>query len=271
MNDEVSVENASPPSPREEILRRFEVWLDSALNAEGPPEGIDAELLSEIDEAPGAEASGATDAFALWSAMTGLTQEVKLQSRAFQMLSERLDPLSVAADRMEAMSAATRTLSDTVTRLEVEVEVEVAERQLQRERELRQDCERKTARRYLETLVDLHERILRSTESLQAAGSTPPGLLARLGGAASAHEALRAHEAGTRLLLERLEASLAEHGMRRMRCIGRPFDPATMTAVAVEERVGADDGTVLEELRGGYEWNGERFRIAEVKVARRPA
>lgn len=267
MNDYSPMEDAAPPNPREDILRRFETWLDAALEAEGPLEGIDAELLAEMGEAPAAEASGEADAFALWSAMTGLTQEVKLQSRAFQLLSERLEPLSDAPDRMEAMIAATRTLADSVARLEAEV----AQRQLQRERELRQDCERKTARRYLETLVDLHDRILRSAASLQVAVAAPAGWLSRLGGGAIARETLKAHEAGTRLLLERLEASLAEHGVRRVRCFGQPFDPATMVAAAVEEQPGAVDGTVLEELRGGYSWNGEQFRMAEVKVARRPA
>jgi hypothetical protein len=178
MNDFSPMDDAAPALPREEILRRFEAWLDSALAAEATPEGIDAALLAEMSEGPQAESTGDTDAFALWSAMTGLTQEVKLQSRAFQMLSERLDPLSDAADRMEAMTSATRTLADSVARLEAEV----AQRQSQRERELRQECEQKTARRYLETLVDLHDRILRSVVSLEVAVATPVGWLSRLDG-----------------------------------------------------------------------------------------
>lgn len=266
MNDFSPMDDAAPALPREEILRRFEAWLDSALATEATPEGIDAALLAEMSEGPQAESTGDTDAFALWSAMTGLTQEVKLQSRAFQMLSERLDPLSDAADRMEAMTSATRTLADSVARLEAEV----AQRQSQRERELRQECEQKTARRYLETLVDLHDRILRSVVSLEVAVAKPTGWLLRLGGGDIAHETLKAHEAGMRLLLERVEATLAERGVRRVRCFGLPFDPVNMVASVVEVQAGAVDGTVLAELRGGYEWNGEQFRMAEVMVARRP-
>ncbi len=37
---------------REEILRRFEVWLDSVLAAEEPPQGLSAELLSSLAAEP---------------------------------------------------------------------------------------------------------------------------------------------------------------------------------------------------------------------------
>ena len=33
---------------REEILRRFEEWLDGALAAEEPPRGVDAEILAAV-------------------------------------------------------------------------------------------------------------------------------------------------------------------------------------------------------------------------------
>ena len=32
-------------SPRDQIMLRFEKWLDEVLTEEGPPEGIDGELL----------------------------------------------------------------------------------------------------------------------------------------------------------------------------------------------------------------------------------
>ena len=41
---------------REEILRRFEKWLDSALAAEDPPRGIDAEILAALAAAARARA-----------------------------------------------------------------------------------------------------------------------------------------------------------------------------------------------------------------------
>jgi hypothetical protein len=62
---------------REELLRRFEQWLDVALAAEEPPRGVDAEILAAL--AGGSEgrphtAPAAT--YSLWAAMTTLTQEV---------------------------------------------------------------------------------------------------------------------------------------------------------------------------------------------------
>src|SRR5258708_39105678 len=72
---------------RAEAVRRFEALLDAALAAEEPPAGIDAEILSLVaGEAPGAE-TDSRDAYALWAAITALTQEIKLQGRAFQELN----------------------------------------------------------------------------------------------------------------------------------------------------------------------------------------
>jgi molecular chaperone GrpE len=73
---------------RSEILSRFEHWLDSALAQEEPPPGIPEEILTgkdtPADDAP-------TDLYTMWAAVTALTQEVKLQGRAFKQLSETLD------------------------------------------------------------------------------------------------------------------------------------------------------------------------------------
>src|SRR5208282_4948524 len=74
---------------RDEILRRLEAVLDSALASEAEPAGIDPEIFSSVmtgaeDEAP------RCDSYQLWSAMTALTQEVKLQGRAFQELTHTL-------------------------------------------------------------------------------------------------------------------------------------------------------------------------------------
>src|SRR5271155_3434536 len=76
---------------RDEILRRFEALLDSALAPEAEPAGIGADLLSAV-MADGGNEDGERrcDAYAMWSAMTALTQEIKLQGRAFQELNHTL-------------------------------------------------------------------------------------------------------------------------------------------------------------------------------------
>ncbi len=256
---------------RDQIVQRFETWLDHALEDEGPPEGIAAELLAELTGA-GDDGEKPTDSYALWAALTGLTQEIKLQSRAFQMLGERLEPLAEAPARLESVAEGEYKLAQAIAQLEIEV----AQRQQRREGELRRECEARCSRQFLEVLIDLHERIRRGNMIFQSteesvARQRGAGFWARMtgaGGAAPANELLKAHETGSRLLLERLEAVLTGHGVRHVPCVGRPFDPVTMVAMAVEEKDGAADGMVLEELRSGYEWNGDILRVAEVKVAR---
>ena len=78
---------------RDDLMRRFEQWLDEALAAEEPPAGIDAEILAALADAnPDAnpetddEIDRPIDSYTLWAAMTALTHEVKLQGRAFKEL-----------------------------------------------------------------------------------------------------------------------------------------------------------------------------------------
>ncbi len=78
---------------RDEILRRFESWLDLALTVEPPPVGIDADLLSVIassDNKDNGAMEPGRDSYALWAATIALTQEVKLQGRAFKELNDTL-------------------------------------------------------------------------------------------------------------------------------------------------------------------------------------
>jgi hypothetical protein len=83
---------------REEILRRFEARLDAALAREDAPHGIPEELLSGAGN--GAEES-TVDRFRMWSALTALTQEVKLQGRGFKQLSDTLGRDQEAKSRKE--------------------------------------------------------------------------------------------------------------------------------------------------------------------------
>ena len=78
------------------ILRRFTEWLDEVLAEEKPLDGVAAELLAELDnskEAKGVDpGAGAYDLHSTWSVLTALTQEIKLQGRAFKQLSEQMTP-----------------------------------------------------------------------------------------------------------------------------------------------------------------------------------
>ncbi|MBU2547268.1 MAG: nucleotide exchange factor GrpE, partial [Proteobacteria bacterium] len=74
---------------------------------------------------------------------------------------------------------------------------------------------------------------------------------------------------GYQLSLSRLEDALRSYGVQEIICQGRPFDPRSMEAVDVEERDDVREGRVLEVYQRGYQWNGDVFRTARVKVSRR--
>ena len=241
---------------RNEILSRFERWLDGALASEEPPSGIAAEILEGLGSGS-EENGGETDDFAMWSAMTALTQEVKLQGRAFQQLNATLE--GQAARIAEEIRAAYR----------------------EREREVQRETERRCRKEALNALIDLHDRLARGLETALgserelAAGVDAPKnwLERRFSGSASqrAVEAVAALRKGYELGFERLDQVLEEFNARAILCQGAQFDPRRMNAVEREESAEVAEGTVLEVYRSGYEWNGELLRPAQVKVACAPA
>ena len=241
---------------RDEILRRFEEFLDRTLAAEEPPQGVDRAILDALEGADEDDDSGGRcDSYSLWAAVTALTQEVRLEGRAFKELSDSLG---------------------------------------ERERELKHEVERRCRRDILGTLIDLHDRLARGLESARAgfeasAESAAPGsgirvvisgavprlarLAIRLGWLkpAAAAGALPALIKGYELVLDRLNQTLDEFDARQILCQGQPFDPRRMNAIDKEDTSTVPEGTVLEVYRSGFEWNGELFRPAQVKVACAPA
>jgi molecular chaperone GrpE len=232
---------------REEILRRFEKWLDGALAAEEPPRGVDAEIMAAMagggeDRARPAPA----DAYSLWAAMTALTQEVKLQGRSFKELNDTL------GSQASCMA--------------------------ERERDLLRETERRCRKEVLGVLIDLRDRLGRGLESVRAS-EAETSKAARRGWRASlfsrptgdgADTMLPALKKGYEMGLDRLDQTLEEFNAREIPCEGQAFDPRRMNAVDRQESSAVPEGTVIEVYRSGYEWNGEVFRPAQVKVSRSP-
>jgi molecular chaperone GrpE len=242
---------------RDEIVRRFERWLDQTLSAEDPPEGLDAELLATItgddsDTPDGPDAH--TDSYALWSAVTALTQEVKLQGRAFKELHGSLG--TEAARAVEEVRAAYR----------------------EREREIQREAERRCRKEILSALIDLRDSLGRGLESVRAIESAirkrpQRSWLARLikpSDEEAATERLSALTTGYELGLDRLDQVLEDFNVHEIVCDGRSFDPRLMNAIERGPSGDVPEGTVLEVFRRGYEWNGEVFRAAQVKVSCAP-
>jgi molecular chaperone GrpE len=82
---------------------------------------------------------------------------------------------------------------------------------------------------------------------------------------------LAALKKGYELGLERLDQTLEEFNAREIPCEGQTFDPRRMNAIDREASSDVPEGTVIEVYRSGYEWNGEVFRTAQVKVSCAPA
>jgi len=210
---------------RAEILRRFEAYLDAAMSDEEPPEGIPAEIL----EGDGEAENSPTDWYTIWAAVTALTQEVKLQGRAFKQMGETL-----AAD-----------------------------------------AERRCRKESLGGLLEMRERLQRGLASVAERPEIRPALWDRIfrerwRQVVHALDVVNALEEGYRLSLGYLDDLLFQFQVQPIDCQGRKFDPRRMNAVDVEETDQAEEGTVVSVYRMGYEWNGELFRPAQVRVARRP-
>lgn len=231
---------------REEILRRFEVWLGSVLADEEPLQGLSAELLSSLTAEPKPISNGRCDLYSIWAAVTALTQEVRLQGRSFKQLSESLTPIAILAPQLP---------------------------------EIHRAAQEQARREVLDVFLDLRDRLARGLDRVRASqkkmddslrSSWTVRLLARHPILRQAFESVTALEEGYQMSMERLEDTLAQFDVREIACEGECFDPKSMHAVDVEETDKEAEGTVLEVYRAGYEWKGEVHRPAQVKVARKP-
>jgi molecular chaperone GrpE len=231
---------------RDAILRRFEVWLDSVLAAEEPPQGLSAELLSSLAAERKPISNGRCDLYTMWAAVTALTQEVRLQGRSFKQLSESLAPIAILAPELP---------------------------------EMHREAQERARREVLDVILDLRDRLARGLDRVRTSQKTMDDslrsswtvrLLGRHPIFRQASESVTALEEGYQMSMERLKDALAQFDVREIACAGQPFDPKTMHAVDVEETDQQAEGTVLEVYRAGFAWKGEVHRPAQVKVARRP-
>jgi molecular chaperone GrpE (heat shock protein) len=260
MNPNETIPNDTAMTPavfdRDAIVRRFEAWLDDVLRCEEPPEGIAAELLAALESEEAQVPGAGSDLYSMQAAVTALTQEVKLQSRSYKQLNDTLAPVAELGPKVDALMAG---YSDVVA-------------------ELRCDAESRARAEILDALLDMRDRFARGLTSFRAATSNDQprrSWLARLFSRSdrtyeSAQDAAAALEKGYTLSLDRLDEILGQYHVSEISCAGREFDPASMNAVDTEETERVPEGTVLEVYRAGYEWNGEVYRIAQVKVARAP-
>ncbi|MBT9582070.1 nucleotide exchange factor GrpE [bacterium] len=234
---------------------RLQALIEAAIT-EQVPEGIPAEIWEADEEELPSE-------YAMWSALTNLSQEVRLQGRAFKNLEDTLLPLKESLQNQDQALSLARETADKA--------FEAAQRRLH---EARLEGEERARAEFLLTLMDAHDRLSLSHQSAQATRAALPqgrrwwwGGLRELRGAREAVDSLLE---GSRLSLAGISALLERHQVLPIICAGQPFDPNTMNAIAVEENRSQPDGTVVEVLKAGYVCKGQLIRAAQVKVARNP-
>ena len=249
---------------REMLLRGFAAWLDSALASEELPQGLTAELFSALangDPLPPLDSAvpgRGCDLYSLWAAMIALTQEIRLQGRAFKQLNETLLRSAKPAE-------------DSIG------EEQPAEEPRSGVAKASPTSSRQPRKQEIDVLLDLRDRVERSGATARnAAQELAPSRLPRLarwlgvgdGYARHAQEIVAALSGGLSLTVDTLDEALVACRISRIECQGRLFDPNRMTAVDIEQSAVVPEGTVAEVYRNGYEWNGEVYRTARVKVVR---
>jgi len=255
----------APSGRRAELESRLAQWLDEALADEPPPDGVAAEVLAELGRPGGGvgRAAAATDLYSAWSAVTALTQEVKLQGRAFDRLTDGLSGHTAGEPAAEGPGRLRQPPPDP-------------EPEPGRREEWLREGEERGRGEVLEVLLDVRDRLQRGHETARGQLRAAHEALARAGPGGEEQATLRrevlaaadAMERGYAMSLQRVEEQLWAQGVSEIPCAGRRFDPRRMRAVDVELRPELTDGAVLEVVRPGYQQRGEILRYAEVKVAR---
>jgi len=253
----------------EAIVQRLREWLSRT-----------AEELDQAEESPALAAAddrGAPPAglLPLVEAFTALRHELKLQTKSARGLEETVQSALAGLDRAaeQFRSVQSREAAAVEQALKPLVMMLI---------ELDEALER-GAQAFVATEQQMLEQAARDLE--QALAQRFAGLSAwqRWRAApwqATAQQVGRAHMEGLRqrvlaplregydLIRARLHRLLAEHGVRRIDCVGGAVDPTRMTVVELVDDPRAAPGTVLEELRPGYCWRDRVLRFAEVRAAR---
>ena len=262
---------------RERLQRRFEVWLDEALNPEAIPQGLAANILDQLDAQTPMDASGPAgdeDLQAICAALVGLTDTTRLQGTAFEKLHQDLPDVQGLTD----------TVSTLLDNLATDRKIQAQERQQQAEKQ-RIEARRQVFQEVLGTVIDMRDRLsaghteaqTQLTAIVQAASAPKKRWWQRSPkkqpslAAAPGHTGLEAVTKANQLAIEGIDQALTRWHVELIEGTGQPLDPETMKVVDQSTHSDMPHGTVVKVLRTGYRWNGTLCRAAEVCVATSPS
>jgi len=79
-----------------------------------------------------------------------------------------------------------------------------------------------------------------------------------------------AFKKGLKLLQDQLLCSLEKHGVQKIDCVDKTFDPNVHEALFQVESDAHEENTIVDELEKGYLLSGRLLRPAKVSVCKRP-
>jgi molecular chaperone GrpE len=183
----------------------------------------------------------ATDLYSVFVEMAGLRSEVRTESR---LVKEALDQFRDVFDLLRTSQATVQQELDRV-RAETRAQAHAALRPL------------------LLDVIDLRDRLVAAVNLVATARPHWSDRLLRRNTAAGAD-----WQAGLRITLRRLDQVLLDRGVVAIRLAGQPFDPRRARVVATVPDLSVAEGTVIEEVRTGFQWNDQVLRTAEVIVSK---
>ncbi len=268
-------------SVKNAILAQFEIWLDTLLqDAETDvPPGIPELLLHDFPDSDNRRDQAEQDpmdAYGLWSAMTALAHEVKLQGRVFKQTCDALMPFQELPGTVTALMDAYKETMAHHERQFHNMKMEW----VRREQEVRDTVRHQTLREMISMLIELLERLRHGASAAREHGASIKALKStslfdflRRNRSEDikyqhAHAATLAMEEGYQISCRRIEELLHQLGVSEICCMGQPFNPAYMRAAEIEVTNDKPEGTVTFVHRTGFFWNDQVFQPAQVKVTR---
>jgi molecular chaperone GrpE len=257
---------------QEDILRRFQEWL-AQTNQE--LEQLEDEPWAAEFEARAPESATAIGLLPLVEAFTALRHELKLQTKSARGTEDALQTALAGLDRaiehfgnvepqeQAAAEKAARPLVEALIGLDEAMRrgaqaVAAAQRRLTEvtPQRLVEQLEQRFAQRSFWQRWrsrSWHADVIRCCRQVLAETQGP--VLASLGD-------------GYQLICARLQRTLAEHRIERMKCAGQSVDPTRMNVVELVDVLSVAPETVVDEIRPGYLWQGYVMRFAEVRATR---
>lgn len=250
----------------EQLLSRLSEWLDETR--------AECEQLGELTEDD--ESLDPIGLLQLVEQMTALRHDVKLLTKASRSVEERneatLLSMNAAIEQFQSVTPQEDEAAQKTARPLVEAIVDLDESLIRGRRVI------ENARRRL--IDEWHSELQQARDRLEELYRTQPWwrrvILAPWHRAACDVYSARSLDAGRNifdsllegydLILNRLRRAMHEQAIVRMDWTGKLADPRLVNVVEVVTDLSREPGTVIEEIRPGYQRNGKVFRFAEVKA-----